>query len=117
MDVTFTYEPNPRPAGIYAIRNCANGRVYVAGDADVQGAIDRDRFDLRKGSHRNAALQADWDWYGEESFAFDVVHAIEPAAAAAAGSSGGLSGRLDLWREALRSYGDTGYNARVRVAF
>jgi hypothetical protein len=117
MNVDFTYEPANRTAGVYAIRNVVNGRVYVAGDGDVQGAIERDRVDLQRKAHRNAALQSDWNWFGEDSFRFDVVDTIEPAALAGRDSRGGLLRRLDAWRDALRSYGETGYNARVRLAF
>lgn len=114
--VTFEYGPPRSCAGVYAIRNRATGRVYVSGDADVQDAIDRDRLDLQRERHRNAALQADWNWFGEENFSFDVIDIVEPERPGFDRRSG-LTRLLESWREELRSYGDTGYNSRVTVAF
>lgn len=111
----FAYAPqSPRVAGVYVIRNHVDGRVYVSGDLDVQGAIERDRHALRTRSHRNAALQADWDWYGEAHFSFEVVDTVEVAGASDEELRGELAKRLDAWRHRLQAFGDTGYNARNR---
>src|SRR5262249_12875895 len=69
--------PSATNAGVYSIRNRVTGRVYVSGDLDVDVALDFDRFALKNKQHRNAALQSDWDWFGEQSFSFNVFARIE----------------------------------------
>ena len=43
-------------AGVYLIRNQVTGRALVDGSANVEGALNRHRFELRFGKHRNTAL-------------------------------------------------------------
>jgi len=102
-------------AGVYAIRNRATGRVYVSGDLNVEAALEYDRLALQRKQHRNAALQSEWNWYGEERFSFDVVATIEPRFHH--NFRGKLAQLVDLSREELNAYGDSGYNARVSVPF
>jgi hypothetical protein len=99
-------------AGVYAIRNRITGRVYVSGDLDLQVVLDYDRAALNAKQHRNSALQADWDWYGEKNFTFEVVARIE---AQADRNHGKLLHLVEFWRDQLHCYGATGYNARVKV--
>lgn len=102
-------------AGVYAIRNRVTGRVYVSGDLDVEGVLEYDRLALQRKDHRNDALQAEWNWYGEENFTFKVIETIEPRLHS---NARGKLGRLvDASREKLGAYGRYGYNTRVRVPF
>jgi len=111
--VALPATPAPRTdAGVYAIRNRATGRVYVSGDLDVQVVLDYDRAALNSRQHRNAALQADWDWYGEKDFSFEVVAKIE---AQADRNHGKLLQLVEFWRDQLHSYGANGYNSRAKV--
>ena len=73
------YLAAPR-AGVYAIRNLVTGRVLLASSNDVQGALNRHRFELRQGAHRNRLLSQDWSVHGESSFSFDVLGMVEPQA-------------------------------------
>src|SRR5262249_38775194 len=73
-DATSVRKADP---GVYAIRNRITGRVYVSGDLDVEVGLAFDREALKHKQHRNAALQDEWDWYGEENFTFNVLGRIE----------------------------------------
>jgi hypothetical protein len=64
--------------GVYAIRNLVTGRVLVASSKDVQGALNRHRFELRQGKHRNPLLRQDWSLHGESSFTFDILGTVKP---------------------------------------
>jgi hypothetical protein len=102
-------------AGAYAIRNRVNGRVYVSGDLNVADALAYDRVALQRRQHRNDGLQADWDWYGEENFTFEVVATVERQLQH--NGRGKLAQLLDQLRDELGAYGRSGYNARVSVPF
>lgn len=71
------YKDSVRPAGVFAIRNRSNARVYVAGSLDVEGAMNRARFELNLRSHRNKALLQDWLALGPEQFGFEVVDRVK----------------------------------------
>jgi hypothetical protein len=89
------------PMGIYALRNIATGRTLFDGSRNLTGALNRHRFELRQGVHRNRALQADWQRYGEAGFAFEIVERIEQKAEADFDYAAELAVLLELWREKL----------------
>lgn len=67
-----------RQIGIYRITNLVTGMSYIG----MTGMNFGDRWDahralLRHGKHSNAALQADWDFYGEGNFEFCVVECVD----------------------------------------
>lgn len=98
-------------AGVYAIRNQATGRALVAGSADVQGTLNRHRFELRYGQHRNARLAQDWAEHGEASFLFEVLDMVKPADAPAFDAAQELEMLVSLWRQEVPCDGDCGYEA------
>ena len=105
------YKERPRPAGVFSIRNETNGRIYVAGNLDVEGAVNRARFELNHRSHRNKALQGDWLALGATSFTFEVVDRIkERDDDATFDRAAELEKLLVLWQEELQCFGERGYN-------
>lgn len=71
------YKDNPPPCGVYAIRCAAAGIVVVQGALNVQGAIHRNRFELRIGSHPDRRLQQAWKAHGEAAFGFEVLDVVK----------------------------------------
>jgi len=65
--------------GVYTITCIATGRVYAGSSSAVRRRWNRHRWALRHGKHTIAAMQADWDEHGEESFRFDLVAEIGDA--------------------------------------
>ena len=86
-------------AGVYAIRNQATGRAMVAGSANVQGALNRHRFELRQGNHRDAQLQRDWNAHGEASFVFEVLDVVRPREDPSFDVARELTLMVELWRQ------------------
>lgn len=66
--------------GIYLIRNKETGKVLVASSRNVDGALNRARFELRLRSHSNKALQAEWDRSGPGGFEFEIVDLLKERA-------------------------------------
>ena len=64
------------PMGVYAIRDHASGRVHVKSSPNVTAALDRIRFELRHGTHRDPALQAAWTRAGAQGVSFEVIELI-----------------------------------------
>lgn len=97
-------------AGVYAIRNRITGRALVAGSANVQGTLNRHRFELQHGQHRNARLSQDWAEHGETNFLFDVLDMVKPGEAPAFNAARELEMLVSLWREEIPCVGERGYD-------
>jgi hypothetical protein len=106
------YKQNPRPMGVFLIRNMVNEKVFVGVGLDLQGIINRYRFQLTMGSHPNSRLQTDWNEYGSESFAFEIMDQLYPQDDPQSNYREDLSALEDLWLEKLQPYDDRGYNER-----
>lgn len=59
--------------GVYAIVCTVNGMQYVGSAISISNRWGTHRWALRHGKHKNLALQADWDQYGEDVFEFKVL--------------------------------------------
>ena len=65
--------------GVYVIEHTASGKKYVGSAAkSFSKRWGNHRNDLRKGTHRNAHLQAAWNKYGESAFLFRIVKTCLP---------------------------------------
>jgi hypothetical protein len=106
------YKEKPPPMGVFAIRNRANGKVLVGASLNVNGALNRARFELATGIHRTCpALQEDWARHGAEAFSFEVLDVLPPSEEPGADPKEELKVLEALWLDRLRPYGDAGYNA------
>lgn len=59
--------------GIYKIENLVNGRVYIGSAINARTRWNYHLYRLRKGTHHNQFLLADYRKCGEEAFSFSVV--------------------------------------------
>lgn len=96
-------------AGVYAIRNRISGRAIVAGNMNAEGALNRHRFELRCGSHRNVQLAQDWRQLGEASFSFEVLDMVQTDSDPAFDIAVELASLTALWREEIACVGESGY--------
>jgi hypothetical protein len=83
--LTRHYKENARPAGVFVVRNLQSGRVYVSGSLDVEGAMNRARFEtIDRVKER------------PDDAAFDRADELQKL--------------LTLWQEELQCFGPQGYN-------
>lgn len=61
--------------GVYAIE-CTDGRFYVGGSINIPKRWVAHRSSLRKGDHKNSALQAAWNVLGADAFTFAALEAV-----------------------------------------
>ncbi len=106
------YLQNHRPMGIYQIRNIVNDKVLIGSSLDLPGILNRHKFQLKMGGHPNKALQADWNEFGAESFAFEIVDEITPKEGRDHREE--LEFLEELWLEKSQPYGDRGYNEKKK---
>lgn len=107
------YILTPRAVGVYQIRNLANEKVCVGQTMNLEGILNRRRFQLKMGSDPNKTLQKEWNKLGEENFAFEILEVIEPREGLDYDRE--LEFLEDLWLEKLEPYDDKGYNERKKT--
>lgn len=104
------YKNRKIPMGIYQIKNLNNGKVFIGSSANLDGIINRSRFALNYGSHRNIELQNDWKKLGENKFTFEVLDYLEPKEGETIDYKEELVLLEQLWLEKIKPYGERGYN-------
>jgi hypothetical protein len=63
--------------GVYAITNTATGKKLVEATQSLPGIRNRFEFSQTTGSAVSLRLQRDWNTYGPEAFAFEVLEELE----------------------------------------
>ena len=96
--------------GVYCIRNSVNGKLLVGKSTDLPSILNRQRGQLRLGSHPNPALQKDLVEYGAEAFEVEVLDTIEAPNHADYDPSADLRTLEQMWLEKLLPFGNRGYN-------
>jgi len=111
------YVERLKPAGIYQVKNTANGKMLLGSSLNLEGPLNRHKFMLKIGGHTNKALQNDWNEFGPDAFTFEVLEEV----LAKDDPNFNLQDELTLlemiWLEKLQPV-DNGYklNARIREA-
>lgn len=111
MELKNTYKQTPRPAGVYQVKNKANGKVFVGSTKNLDGMFNRIRFEFKMGMHRIRDLQQDWNEYGAENFSLEVLEQVKPHDV-----SHDVTEELEAlerkWLDTLQPYGERGYNRK-----
>lgn len=108
------YKLSHRPMGVYEIRNIVNDKVLVGASLNLPGMFNRQKLQLKMGSHPNARLQAEWNEFGGESFAFEILDELTPGNDPARDYREDLTFLEELWLERLQPYGERGYNEKKK---
>lgn len=64
-------------AGVYQIYCIPTGKIYIGSAVHIQHRWKQHCHRLNRGNHQNIYLQAAWNKYGEENFAFLVLEFVE----------------------------------------
>ena len=106
------YKETPRPIGIYQILNTVNGKILVGQSVNLPGIFNREKCQLKDGTHINKQLQTDWNSFGADNFVFEVLEEINPA------TSNDIKADLavleEIWLDTLQPYDERGYNQRKK---
>lgn len=97
-ELKLAYKLSGPPMGIFAIRQLATGRAMIGSSRNVDGILNRHRFNLRLGKHPNRILQADWLASGESGFVFEVLETIKMQDDPAFDCDAELSSALLRWQ-------------------
>ncbi len=109
------YRERKKPAGVFQIKNTANGKILLGSSLNLEGPLNAHKFMLTIGSHRNEALQADWSKYGADRFVFEILETVEVKDDPDFNLKDELTLLEEIWIEKLQPFGDKGYNKDRRI--
>jgi hypothetical protein len=109
------YKQTLQPMGIYQIRNIVNGKIFIGSSKNLNGGLNRNRFQLEQGLHMNKQLQNDYNQFGEGKFSFEVLDYLEPKEDTNYDYTEELKVLEEMWLERLQPYNEKGYNKRKEV--
>jgi len=95
---------------VYRVRNTVNGRSLVGASPNLPGILNRQRFQLARGSHPDIALQKDWNELGPGAFTFEILDQLEPSSEPGYEPAEDLRVLLQMWLEKIRASGEQMYN-------
>lgn len=101
-------------AGIYQIRNMRTGKVLVMATRNLR-TINGQRFGLEMGGHDNKEMQHDWNTYGPDVFAFEVLEVLEKPETGYFDERGELKKLKQKWLKQLQPFGERGYNRPTEI--
>ena len=91
------------PLGIYAVRCEAAGLLCLGASRNVDGTLNRLRFELAHGTARDAALAQAWARHGEAAFSFAVLDRVKERADPDFDYEAELQALLALWQGELQA--------------
>ena len=72
-----SYTERVKRAGIFRVRNTANGRVLLGSALDLHGPLNRVAFELDQKLGRHLDLSRDLEAYPRDSFVIEVIEEVE----------------------------------------
>ncbi len=115
QDAKREYKERRKPAGVFQVKNLANGKVLLGSSLNLEGPLNSAKFMLTIGRHRNKALQEDWDKYGPEAFVFEVLETVKVTDDPQFNLSDELALLEEAWIEKLQPFGEKGYNTDSNI--
>ena len=109
------YAKRPKPAGVFQVKNTANGKILLGSSLNLEGPLNSHRFMLKIGSHRNKALQQDWNEYGEQNFVFEILETVTVKDDPNFNLRDELTLLEMIWLEKLEPFGEKGYNLNSNI--
>lgn len=72
-EIKEAYKQQTFPMGVFQVKNLATGKVLIDHSTNMPATWRRHTTELNFGTHRNKALQQDWNELGADHFAFEVL--------------------------------------------
>ena len=115
QDVKREYKERRKPAGVFQVKNTVNGKILLGSSLNLEGPLNSHRFMLEIGRHRNETLQKEWNEYGADRFAFEIVETVKVKDDPDFDVSDELTILEQIWLEKLQPFGERGYNTDTRI--
>ena len=114
-DIKREYKERKKVAGIFQVKNTANGKVLLGSSLNLDGPLNSHKFMLTIGQHRNNTLQKEWNEYGADKFVFEILEVIKEKDDPDFNVSDELTLLEQIWLEKLQPFGERGYNTDSHI--
>ncbi|MBU0485349.1 MAG: GIY-YIG nuclease family protein [Proteobacteria bacterium] len=111
-ELSSEYKQTIQPMGIYQIKNLSNGKIFIGSSKDLPGIINRNKFQLKNGLHRNKTMQSDFIEVGADNFTFEILDQLQPKEDKKVDYTEELHMLEEMWLEKMQPYNENGYNPR-----
>ena len=101
-------------AGVFQIRNTANGKIFVEGSVNLDKIWNRHLSQLRFGGHPSQELQQDWKVFGEPQFVFEILGELATDEQTEVEIKREVKLLEQMYLDELQPYGEKGYNRKPR---
>lgn len=108
-ELKTAYKALKFPMGVFQIKNKTNGKLLVDSSLNMPAKWNRHHTTLKFGSHRNKALQQEWNQYGATSFEYSILEEI-PFKDATVDYGKEIEILEVLFLEELQPFNEKGYN-------
>ena len=115
QEIKREYKERNKPAGVFMVKNLANGKVFLGSSLNLEGPLNGHKFMLSMGSHRNPTLQKDWNTYGPDKFVFAILEVVKVKDDPNFNLLDELTLLEQIWIEKLQPFGEHGYNTEPRI--
>ncbi len=115
QDIKREYKEREKPAGIFQVKNLANGRILLGSSLNLEGPLNSHKFMLAIGRHRNEELQRDWNTSGPENFVFEILEVVKAREDPGFDLNDELTLLEQIWIEKLQPFGERGYNREPKI--
>ena len=115
QDIKREYKERKKPAGVFMVKNTANGKVLLGSSLNLEGPLNSHKFMLTIGRHRNAAVQKDWNEFGGDKFVFEILEVVKIKDDPDFNINDELTLLEEIWIENLQPFGERGYNTEKRI--
>lgn len=109
------YKERVKPAGVFQIKNTANGKVFLGSSLNLEGPLNAHKFFLSTGHHQNKELQKEWNEYGEPKFVFEILEVVQIKEDPNFNTEDELTLLEQIWLEKLQPFGERGYNIDDKI--
>ncbi|MBI3170460.1 MAG: GIY-YIG nuclease family protein [Chloroflexi bacterium] len=113
-DLQREYKERAKPAGVYQVKNTANGKVLLGSSLNLEGPLNRHKFMLKIGSHTNKTLQNDWSEFSPDAFVFEILEEVKMKNDPNFNLQDELTLLEMIWLEKLQPV-ERGYNLNTRI--
>lgn len=101
------YKQTKQPMGVYRIRNSQNDKVYIGFATDLEARFNRQKSELKFGSHRNRELQKIWNSFGESAFEFEILDVLDHEENTQSSADEELHILTEMWIQKLKKTGNS----------
>ena len=108
------YKETKKEAGVFQIRNTSNGKMWVVSTKNLK-SMNGKLLEVEMGTHRNQALQKDWNEFGGDAFVLEVLEVLKVKETGSFDEKDALKKLEEKWLEELQPFDERGYNKRKPI--